>query len=76
MTKPLQVDEVWAERIVDQVNGLEYGSVLVTVHAGRIVQIERTERKRFENNSAASASAGSSPEPFPAHNQTKLKNLS
>jgi len=48
MAKPVEVDEVWADRILGQVNGLEYGSVLITVHDGRIVQIERTERKRFD----------------------------
>lgn len=53
MAKPVEVDDVWAERIVGQVNGLEYGSVLITVHDGRIVQIERTERKRFDQQAAS-----------------------
>ncbi|QGG57542.1 YezD family protein [Paenibacillus sp. B01] len=48
MAKPVELDEAWLDRIADQVNGLEYGSVLITVHDGRIVQIDRTERKRFE----------------------------
>lgn len=48
MAKPLELDEVWMDRIADQVNGLEYGSVVITVHDGRIVQIDRTERKRFD----------------------------
>lgn len=55
MAKPLEVDEVWQKRIVSQVNGLEYGVVLITVHDGRIVQIERTERKRFDNPAASQA---------------------
>ncbi|SDT20909.1 hypothetical protein SAMN05444162_3421 [Paenibacillaceae bacterium GAS479] len=48
MAKPVELDEAWLDRIADQVNGLEYGSVLITVHDGRIVQIDRTERKRFD----------------------------
>ncbi|GAA4878195.1 hypothetical protein GCM10023310_67810 [Paenibacillus vulneris] len=52
MAKPLQVDELWSSRIVNSVNGLEYGTVQIVVHDGRIVQIERTERKRFESEAA------------------------
>lgn len=48
MAKPLVLDQEWLERISSQVNGLEYGSVLITVHDGRVVQIDRTERKRFD----------------------------
>ncbi|AZN40133.1 YezD family protein [Paenibacillus albus] len=48
MAKPIVLDQEWIERITTQVNGLEYGSVLITVHDGRVVQIDRTERKRFE----------------------------
>lgn len=50
MAKPIVLDQEWLERIATQVNGLEYGSVLITVHDGRVVQIDRTERKRFEAN--------------------------
>lgn len=48
MAKPLEVDERWQERIIAALNGLDYGSVQIVVHEGRIVQIERTERKRFD----------------------------
>ncbi|WP_248925724.1 YezD family protein [Paenibacillus hamazuiensis] len=48
MVKPLEVDDIWVKRIVNSVNGLEYGSVQIVIHDGRIVQIERTEKKRFE----------------------------
>ncbi|MDQ6419894.1 YezD family protein [Paenibacillus sp. LHD-117] len=48
MAKPLEVDEVWQERILEQVSGLQYGQVVITVHDGRIVQIDRTERKRYD----------------------------
>ncbi|MCM3271343.1 YezD family protein [Paenibacillus elgii] len=53
MAKPLDVDELWTKRILQSVNGLEYGTVQIVVHDGRIVQIERTERKRFEADSAS-----------------------
>ncbi|MCZ8515957.1 YezD family protein [Paenibacillus filicis] len=52
MAKPLDVDELWIKRIIQSVNGLEFGTVQIVVHDGRIVQIERTERKRFEQDSA------------------------
>ncbi|MEF3303693.1 YezD family protein [Paenibacillus sp. GYB003] len=48
MSTSVQLDDVWTERILSSVSGLEYGSVQIIVHDGKIVQIERTERKRFE----------------------------
>ena len=48
MAKPLEVDEVWQARIAEQINGLQFGQVLVTVHDGKIVQIDRTERTRYQ----------------------------
>jgi len=51
MAKPLEVDDRWLGRIAEQVNGLEYGEVNIVVHDGRIVQIERKERKRYDDAS-------------------------
>jgi hypothetical protein len=48
MGKPLEIDDLWSERISQSLNGLEYGAVQIIVHDGRIVQIERTERNRFD----------------------------
>lgn len=48
MAKPLELSESWVDRITDAVNGLQYGTVQIVVHDGRIVQIERTERRRFD----------------------------
>ncbi|MNR55293.1 hypothetical protein D3C85_1756270 [compost metagenome] len=31
---------------------MEFGSLHIVVHEGQIVQMERTERKRFENSTA------------------------
>lgn len=69
MSTPVQLDDVWKERIWNSVSGLEYGSVHIIVHDGKIVQIERTERKRFE---AASGSRNSGkPESGPQAAQWK-----
>ncbi|MDB4867742.1 MAG: hypothetical protein JWR03_2075 [Cohnella sp.] len=50
MTKPVLLDEDWLARITEAVTGLKYGTVQIVVHDGRIVQIERTERFRYENS--------------------------
>jgi hypothetical protein len=57
MAKPLVIDEVWVERITQTLNGLEYGMVQIVVHDGKIAQIDRTERKRFEGSSQAAKSS-------------------
>lgn len=64
MAKPLEVDQQWLERIVDQVSGISYGHVTITVHDGRIVQIDRTERTRYEGPSQKQA---------PSEQQPKLR---
>lgn len=63
MATPLELDDMWLDRIRQSVNGLEYGHVQIIIHDGRIVQIERTERKRFEaeNGASPSTSKGSRP---------------
>jgi hypothetical protein len=71
MAKPVEVDAVWMQRIAEVVNGLEYGSVLITVHDGRIVQIDRTERKRFDAVSAAREKSGASAQPASGKPLTK-----
>jgi hypothetical protein len=37
-------------RIIDALDDLEFGAVEITVHQGRIVQIERREKLRFEKD--------------------------
>ena len=34
-------------QIIRALEGLEYGTVLITVHDSQIVQIDRTEKRRF-----------------------------
>jgi len=41
----------WIEVIKEKLGGLRYGQILLTVHDGRIVQIERTEKTRLEPSS-------------------------
>ncbi|MFC4779045.1 YezD family protein [Paenibacillus sp. GCM10023252] len=48
MARTFEVTEPWLKRIVDQVHGLSYGVVQITVHDGQIVQIDRTERSRYD----------------------------
>ncbi len=38
----------WLEPLLHAVRQLRFGSVEITVHDGRIVQIERKEKLRFE----------------------------
>jgi len=38
----------WLKQIAECIEGLKYGQVQITVHDGRIVQIDRLERKRFD----------------------------
>lgn len=55
MARPLKVDDVWLERIAGLLGGMEFGSLNIVVHEGQIVQVERTERKRYELSSDSSA---------------------
>ena len=48
MGKRLQIDPHWSERILANLQGMEYGSLTIIVHDGKIVQLERMERKRYE----------------------------
>ena len=41
----------WIEVIKEKLSGLRYGQILLTVHDGRVVQIERTEKTRLEASS-------------------------
>lgn len=38
----------WLSALRQQVEGLRFGVVQVVVHDGRVVQIERTEKTRFD----------------------------
>ena len=38
----------WLQVVTEKVDSLRYGVVQVTVHDGNVVQIEKTERTRFD----------------------------
>lgn len=40
--------ENWIETVRTQVNSLRFGLVQIVVHDARVVQIEKTEKIRFE----------------------------
>lgn len=58
MAKQAESDSSWIDHILESLAGIQYGSVHIVIHDGRIVQIERTEKRRFDN---AGPSAGSAP---------------
>lgn len=43
---------IWLEPLLDVVRQLRFGSVEITVHDGRVVQIERKEKLRFETSAS------------------------
>lgn len=43
-------------RILEAVRNVEFGSVEITVHNGRVVQVERREKIRLNNASVPEAS--------------------
>ncbi|MBP1995271.1 YezD family protein [Paenibacillus eucommiae] len=65
MAKPLELDDVWVERIKYILNGLEYGTVQIVVHDGKIAQIDRTERKRFDSTAQPVKAAQKTPKHDP-----------
>jgi hypothetical protein len=42
-----KVDKEKMETILQMLKKLEYGSLVITIHAGHITQIDRTEKNRF-----------------------------
>ncbi len=49
MNKTNEWDPAWLKRIAESLAGIKYGSVQIVIHDGKIVQIERTEKRRFES---------------------------
>ncbi len=48
-----ELDSGWLERIVESVEGLQYGHIQIIIHDGKIVQIDRLERQRFDQQPGA-----------------------
>ncbi|CAH0267839.1 YezD family protein [Peribacillus sp. NPDC101481] len=40
-------EEMKIRHIISSLEDLQYGSVLITVHDGKITQVDTTEKKRF-----------------------------
>ncbi|MDX2081459.1 MAG: YezD family protein [Terrimicrobiaceae bacterium] len=49
-TRPTD-DSRWLATVEQQVRALKFGSILITVHEGRVVQIETSVKVRFDRNS-------------------------
>lgn len=45
--RPLSISDEQIFRIRKLLEGLEYGTIVITVHDSNIVQIDRTEKLRF-----------------------------
>jgi len=49
--EPKPDDELkWLAAVQQHVKSIKYGEVHIIVHNGRVTQIERTEKLRFDNN--------------------------
>jgi hypothetical protein len=61
--------EPWLELLVQQVRKTRFGSIVVTIHEGRVVQVERTEKVRLDSprHDAATAWAPRAGEARVAH---------
>jgi hypothetical protein len=49
-----QANPDWLEVVRKQVAALRFGVVQITVHDGRVVQVETTERVRFDKSQSDS----------------------
>ena len=49
-TPPTQELAGWIDEVTRSVESLRYGSVEITVHDGKVTQIERREKFRFKAN--------------------------
>jgi hypothetical protein len=49
-----KIDLNWLDLVQRQVASLQFGVVQITVHDGRVVQVETTERLRFDKPQADS----------------------
>lgn len=43
------VNAIVLKEIIEALNSLKYGHVIITVHNSRIVQIDKTEKTRFDD---------------------------
>lgn len=55
MSRTVELTNDWLEKIREQVVGVQYGVIQITIHNGQIVQIDRTERSRYDTPKSPSA---------------------
>ncbi|OMF23441.1 hypothetical protein BK133_24435 [Paenibacillus sp. FSL H8-0548] len=55
MSRTVEVADEWLQRIKEQLVGVQYGIVQITIYNGQIVQIDRTERSRYDTEKSSSA---------------------
>jgi hypothetical protein len=48
VAKPLEPHKQWVETVRHQVGSVRFGVVQIVIHNGRVVQIEKTEKIRFD----------------------------
>lgn len=48
----------WISHVRDQAGSLRYGEIRITVHEGKVTQIERTERMRLDANARQNRASG------------------
>lgn len=51
-SSPIETSPPWMRFVNEKVRGLQFGSVMITVHDGRVTQIESTEKLRFQPEGA------------------------
>lgn len=61
------VDQSKANYILSLLKGLEYGSVVITVHDGGITQIDKTEKTRFAQQKSTPLKNKSNPTYYWVH---------
>lgn len=49
--------ETWLQIVRQQAEGLQFGSIQITVHEDRVTMVEKTERVRFNSASQRSSDA-------------------
>lgn len=45
----MNVNDRWNQLVTEAVSSTRYGQIVITVHDGRVVQIDRTEKTRLES---------------------------
>jgi hypothetical protein len=45
----------WLDLVRDQLTSLRFGTVLITVHDGRVVQVEKNEKLRLDQTASTPA---------------------